>query len=108
MKKAIEVAQAQEFVEKMSDTYDSHIARGGTNVSGGQKQRLSIAYGILKNPDVIIFDETFSNIDDANKNKILENLDKYNILKIYITHQKLNVTNKKKFEIKKHSILQQE
>ena len=82
--------------------------KDGSNLSLGQKQRLSIAYGILKNPDVIIFDETFSNIDDENKNKILENLDKYNILKIYITHQKLNVTSKKKFEIKKHSILQQE
>ena len=97
-----------DFIMSLPNQFNYEIQKDGSNLSLGQKQRLSIAYGILKNPDVIIFDETFSNIDDANKNKILENLDKYNILKIYITHQKLNVTNKKKFEIKKHSILQQE
>ena len=63
MKKAIEVAQAQEFVEKMSDTYDSHIARGGTNVSGGQKQRLSIARAIARKPEIYIFDDSFSALD---------------------------------------------
>ena len=60
---AIRVAQAEEFVSKMEEKYDSHIARGGTNVSGGQKQRLSIARAIARNPEIYIFDDTFSALD---------------------------------------------
>ncbi len=63
IKEAIRVAQATDFVEKMDDKYDSHIASGGTNVSGGQKQRLSIARAILRNPEIYIFDDTFSALD---------------------------------------------
>ena len=59
MKDAASIAQAQDFIEAKQDTYDSPIAQGGTNVSGGQKQRLSIARAIAKNPDVFIFDDSF-------------------------------------------------
>ena len=63
IKKAIKVAQGTDFVEKMDKQYDAHIARGGTNVSGGQKQRLSIARAIAKNPEIYIFDDSFSALD---------------------------------------------
>lgn len=63
IKKAIEVAQATDFVEKMDKKYESHIARGGTNVSGGQKQRLAIARAIARNPEIYIFDDSFSALD---------------------------------------------
>ncbi len=61
--KAVEVAQGKEFVEKMDKQYDSHIARGGTNVSGGQKQRLAIARAIARDPEIYIFDDSFSALD---------------------------------------------
>ena len=61
--KAIEVAQASDFVSKLEDKEKSHIASGGTNVSGGQKQRLSIARTIARNPEIYIFDDTFSALD---------------------------------------------
>ena len=63
IKKAIEVAQGTEFVEKMEKKYDAHIAQGGTNVSGGQKQRLAIARAIARNPEIYIFDDSFSALD---------------------------------------------
>ena len=55
IKEAIRVAQATEFVEKMENTYDAHIAQGGTNVSGGQKQRLAIARAIARDPEIYIY-----------------------------------------------------
>ena len=63
IKSAAKVAQAASFIEKMPGGYDAHIAQGGTNVSGGQKQRLSIARAICKNPDIFIFDDAFSALD---------------------------------------------
>lgn len=63
MYKAAKVAQADEFINKLDKKYDSHIAQGGTNVSGGQKQRLSIARAVAKNPDIYIFDDSFSALD---------------------------------------------
>ena len=61
--KAAEIAQAARFIEKMPNGLDSHIAQGGTNVSGGQKQRLSIARAICKKPDIFVFDDAFSALD---------------------------------------------
>lgn len=63
IKKAVAVAQATDFVEKKEGGYDSFIAQGGTNVSGGQKQRLSIARAVCKNPEIYIFDDSFSALD---------------------------------------------
>ncbi len=63
IKDAIKISQAKEFVDKMDKNIDSHIARGGTNVSGGQKQRLSIARCLARRPEIIIFDDTFSALD---------------------------------------------
>lgn len=75
IKKAIEVAQGKDFVEKMDDKYVSHIASGGTNVSGGQKQRLAIARAIARDPEIYIFDDSFSALDyktDATLRKALK------------------------------------
>lgn len=63
MIEAAEIAQATEFINDKSKKYESSIAQGGTNVSGGQKQRLSIARAIAKHPDVFIFDDSFSALD---------------------------------------------
>jgi ATP-binding cassette, subfamily B, multidrug efflux pump len=60
---AAEVAQASEFVTEMADGFDSLIAQGGTNVSGGQKQRLSIARALIRQPEIYIFDDSFSALD---------------------------------------------
>ena len=63
IKIAIEVAQAKDFVEKMENNYETQMAQGGTNVSGGQKQRLSIARAIAREPEIYIFDDSFSALD---------------------------------------------
>ena len=63
IKEAVDIAQAKEFVEKMPETYDSYISRGGTNISGGQKQRLAIARAIAREPEIYIFDDSFSALD---------------------------------------------
>lgn len=76
-KEAIQVAQAQEFVEKMDDKYETHIAQGGTNISGGQKQRLSIARAIARNPEIYIFDDSFSALDYKTDYKLRKDLKEY-------------------------------
>ncbi len=63
VERAAQIAQAEEFIREKPDGYDSPIAQGGTNVSGGQKQRLSIARAIEKNPEILIFDDSFSALD---------------------------------------------
>lgn len=63
LEKAAEIAQSTEFINEKSEKYDSSIAQGGSNVSGGQKQRLSIARAIAKNPKIYIFDDSFSALD---------------------------------------------
>ena len=77
IKEAIEVAQGTEFVEKMDKTYDSHIARGGTNISGGQKQRLAIARAIARDPEIYIFDDSFSALDYKTDSILRKELKKY-------------------------------
>ena len=72
--KAARIAQAENFIEKMPDKYNSRIAQGGTNVSGGQKQRLSIARAICKDPDIFIFDDAFSALDMKTDAKLREAL----------------------------------
>ena len=63
VKKSISVAQGTDFIENMKNTYNGNIAEGGTNVSGGQKQRINIARAIYKNPEIYIFDDSFSALD---------------------------------------------
>jgi len=77
IEKAIEVAQAKDFVLKMDDKYDSHIASGGTNISGGQKQRLAIARAIARNPEIYIFDDSFSALDYKTDSVLRRELKKY-------------------------------
>ncbi len=60
---AADVAQASEFIQDMNDGLDAEIAQGGTNVSGGQKQRLSIARAIVRKPEIYVFDDSFSALD---------------------------------------------
>lgn len=63
IREAAEIAQATEFIDSKPEGFDTKIAQGGTNVSGGQKQRLSIARAIAKNPEIYIFDDSFSALD---------------------------------------------
>lgn len=63
VEKAAEIAQAKDFIEEKYQNYDNEIAQGGTNVSGGQRQRLSIARAVAKNPEIYIFDDSFSALD---------------------------------------------
>ena len=74
VKNAAKIAQAADFIEKLPKQYNYQIAQGGTNVSGGQKQRLSIARAICKNPSIFVFDDSFSALDmktDANLRQAL-------------------------------------
>ena len=75
IKKAIEVSQSSEFVLSKKDSIDSYIAQGGVNVSGGQKQRLSIARALIKKPEIYIFDDSFSALDFKTDKKLREALE---------------------------------
>ncbi len=77
VEEAIEIAQASDFVSKMEDGINSHIARGGTNVSGGQKQRLAIARSIARDPEIYIFDDSFSALDYKTDAILRSELKKY-------------------------------
>lgn len=77
IKEAIKVAQGTDFVEKMENTYDAHIAFGGTNISGGQKQRLAIARAIARKPEIYIFDDSFSALDYKTDATLRKELKKY-------------------------------
>ena len=74
MREACRIACAEEFIEKMPDGYDTHIEQGGTNVSGGQKQRLCIARAILRKPKVLILDDSTSAVDTATDAAIRQGL----------------------------------
>ena len=63
IRQAAQIAQAEDFIEEKAEKYDSEIAQGGTNVSGGQKQRLAIARAIAKHPKIFVFDDSFSALD---------------------------------------------
>lgn len=76
MKEAAEIAQATEFIEAKDEKYKSEISQGGSNISGGQKQRLSIARAIAKDPEILIFDDSFSALDFKTDSKLREELSK--------------------------------
>lgn len=91
MKKAAEVAQAAEFIEKMPKKYDTEISEGGTNVSGGQRQRLSIARAVAKNPEIYVFDDAFSALDmktDRNLRKALKKITEDSVM--LVVAQRIN------------------
>lgn len=77
IEEAIKIAQAEDFVLKMDKQYDSHISSGGTNVSGGQKQRLAIARAIARTPEIYIFDDSFSALDYKTDAILRKELRKY-------------------------------
>lgn len=74
MKNAAQIAQATEFIESKPEKYNSEIAQGGSNVSGGQRQRLSIARAIAKDPEIFVFDDSFSALDFKTDSKLREAL----------------------------------
>ena len=76
MKEAAKIAQATEFIEAKDEQYKSEISQGGSNVSGGQKQRLSIARAIAKDPEILVFDDSFSALDFKTDAKLREELSK--------------------------------
>ena len=73
---AADIALASEFINNMDHTYNSHIASGGTNISGGQKQRLSIARAVARKPEIYIFDDSFSALDYKTDAALRKNLKK--------------------------------
>lgn len=77
VKEAIKIAQAEEFVLKMDKQYESDIAQGGTNISGGQKQRLAIARAVARKPEIYIFDDSFSALDYNTEKTLRHELKKY-------------------------------
>ena len=77
VKEAAEVAQATEFIDTKPEKYESPVSQGGTNVSGGQKQRLSIARAIAKNPEIFIFDDSFSALDFKTDSQLRKALKEY-------------------------------
>ncbi len=77
IKEAVKVAQGEDFVLKMEGKYDAEVARGGTNLSGGQKQRLAIARAIAKDPEIYIFDDSFSALDYKTDISLRKALKKY-------------------------------
>lgn len=77
MEEALRVSQAKEFVDKLDDGVDSHVAQSGTNYSGGQKQRISIARAIARDPEIYIFDDSFSALDYKTDARLRHELKKY-------------------------------
>ena len=77
VKEAAEVAQATEFIDTKPEKYESPVSQGGTNVSGGQKQRLSIARAIAKDPEIFIFDDSFSALDFKTDSQLRKALKEY-------------------------------
>jgi len=77
IKEAVKVAQGHDFVSKMDNGYETHIAQGGSNISGGQKQRLAIARAIARDPEIYIFDDSFSALDYKTDSILRAELKKY-------------------------------
>jgi ATP-binding cassette subfamily B protein len=90
MIKAAKIAQAKDFIDEMEDKYEHNISQGGTNVSGGQRQRLSIARAIAKGPLIYIFDDSFSALDYKTDQKLRKMLDKEVSATKLIVAQRIN------------------
>ncbi|MDE7439811.1 MAG: ABC transporter ATP-binding protein/permease [Clostridia bacterium] len=85
--KAAKIAEADEFITKMENGYDSEISQGGKNVSGGQKQRLSIARAVAIEPEIFIFDDSFSALDYKTDKKVRENLKELGATKLIVAQR---------------------
>lgn len=97
-----------EYINSLEDKFNTQINPNSNNLSEGQKQRIALARALIIEPDVLILDESLSNVDTISRSKIINNLNKYNIIKIYITHDDLTIydgdllyINKKHIEISK-------
>ena len=93
MRQASDIAQATEFIMAKPDRFETAIAQGGTNVSGGQKQRLSIARALVKQPEIYIFDDSFSALDfktDALLRKQLNELIKETQASVLLVAQRIS------------------
>lgn len=101
---AISIAQSTDFVSKMDGEYDAAIAQGGTNVSGGQRQRLSIARAIARNPEILIFDDSFSALDYKTDRALRKDLnDKTtNITKLIVAQRIGTIRNADKIIVLEH------
>ncbi|HCC35633.1 MAG TPA: multidrug ABC transporter ATP-binding protein [Ruminococcaceae bacterium] len=90
MIRAAKIAQAYDFIDNLDEKFNTPIAQGGTNVSGGQKQRLSIARAILKNPEIYIFDDSFSALDFKTDARLRETLAKEITATVIIVAQRIS------------------
>ena len=89
MVRAAEIAQATEFIESKPEKYQAPISQGGTNVSGGQRQRLSIARAIASDPEIYIFDDSFSALDYKTDSVLRSELKKYSNATVLIVAQRI-------------------
>ena len=85
---ACELAQASEFIDKMPDGYETFIEQGGSNVSGGQKQRLCIARALLKKPKILILDEPTNHLDIFSKEILESALNHYTGTVFFVSHDR--------------------
>jgi len=95
IREGAEIAQAMDFIEARPDSFESNLAQGAVNVSGGQKQRLSIARALVRDPEILIFDDSFSALDFATDAKLRQALEekRKNITKIIIAQRVGTISN---------------
>jgi ATP-binding cassette subfamily B multidrug efflux pump len=93
--RALEIAQGRDFVEEMDGELEARIAQGGTNVSGGQRQRLAIARAIVHNPDILVFDDSFSALDLTTDARLRQALwrELPNVTKIVVAQRVSTITD---------------
>lgn len=95
-----------DFIKQLANGFNEEIYADGSNLSTGQRQRLALVQAMLLEPDVLILDEALSNIDEENKVAIINNLQKYQCMKIFITHDSLNLAEAQTFIFHNKSILE--
>jgi ATP-binding cassette, subfamily B (MDR/TAP), member 1 len=109
--KALTIAEAYDFVSKLSEGIDTHVGAVGSKLSGGQKQRLAIARALVKKPDLLIFDEATSALDSENEEKVqkaIESVSKINITKVMIAHRLSTIKNADKIIVMKDGEIEEQ